>query len=146
GSRGPASTPRPLLRPGGRRAMRCRRRGASARRTVRREPPRSGTTAPRQRSDVGGDRRVAVPPWFSAHQEDVPLLIRVGHSPDPDDAFMVWALAEGVVHAEDFDVELVPKDIETLNQWAAKDARLEVSALSAAAFARVADKYWLLPH
>src|SRR5438477_11117958 len=74
------------------------------------------------------------------------VLVRVGHSPDPDDAFMVWALAEGVVHAEDFDVEIVPKDIETLNQWAAKDARLEVSALSAAAFARVADKYWLLPH
>lgn len=73
-------------------------------------------------------------------------LIRVGHSPDPDDAFMAWALAEGIVNADDFDVELVPRDIQTLNEWAVADAALEVSALSAAAFARVADKYWLLPH
>jgi 1,4-dihydroxy-6-naphthoate synthase len=70
----------------------------------------------------------------------------VGHSPDPDDAFMVWAIADGIVHAEDFDVELVPRDIETLNAWAVKEARLEATALSAAAFARVADRYWLLPH
>ncbi|HWH09185.1 MAG TPA: MqnA/MqnD/SBP family protein [Candidatus Thermoplasmatota archaeon] len=73
-------------------------------------------------------------------------LVRVGHSPDPDDAFMAWALAEGVLTAEDFDVELVAKDIETLNRWAVEDARLEATALSAAAFARVADRYWLLPH
>ncbi|MFA5862623.1 MAG: MqnA/MqnD/SBP family protein [Candidatus Thermoplasmatota archaeon] len=73
-------------------------------------------------------------------------VIQVGHSPDPDDAFMVWALAEGIVHAEDFDVQLVAKDIETLNKWAIADQRLEATALSAAAFARVADKYWLLPH
>jgi 1,4-dihydroxy-6-naphthoate synthase len=72
--------------------------------------------------------------------------IRVGHSPDPDDAFMVWALAEGIVNADDFDVELVPRDIESLNRWAVEEALLESTALSAAAFARVADKYWLLPH
>ena len=72
--------------------------------------------------------------------------IRVGHSPDPDDAFMAWALAEGVLTAEEFDVDLVAKDIESLNRWAVEGARLEASALSAAAFARVADKYWLLPH
>jgi 1,4-dihydroxy-6-naphthoate synthase len=74
------------------------------------------------------------------------LTIRIGHSPDPDDAFMAWALAEGIVHADDFDVELVPQDIETLNHWAVADQRLEATAISAAAFARVADKYWLLPH
>lgn len=73
-------------------------------------------------------------------------IIQVGHSPDPDDAFMAWALAEGVVHADDFDITLVPKDIESLNKWAVQDARLEATALSAAAFARVADRYWLLPH
>lgn len=73
-------------------------------------------------------------------------VIQVGHSPDPDDAFMVWALAEGVVNADDFGIALVAKDIETLNRWAVTDARLEATALSAAAFARVADKYWLLPH
>lgn len=73
-------------------------------------------------------------------------IISIGHSPDPDDAFMVWALAEGIVNADDFGTALVAKDIETLNRWALTDARLEVSALSAATFARVADKYWLLPH
>lgn len=59
---------------------------------------------------------------------------------------MVWALAEGIVHAADFDVALVAKDIQTLNRWATTDARLHATALSAAAFARVTDKYWLLPH
>lgn len=70
----------------------------------------------------------------------------MGHSPDPDDAFMVWALHEGVVRDEAFDVELVPRDIETLNRWAVEAAPLEATALSAATFARVADRYWLLPH
>ena len=74
------------------------------------------------------------------------MRVRVGHSPDPDDAFMVWALHEGLVQDEGFEVELVPQDIETLNRWAVGDAPLEATALSAAAFARVADRYWLLPH
>ena len=73
-------------------------------------------------------------------------VITIGHSPDPDDAFMVWALAEGVLHADDFSVALVARDIETLNKWALADARLEVTALSAATYARVADQYWLLKH
>lgn len=74
------------------------------------------------------------------------LRVRVGHSPDPDDAFMVWALHAGRVAREGIQVELVPRDIETLNTWAVADARLEATALSAATYARVADKYWLLPH
>lgn len=74
------------------------------------------------------------------------MRVRVGHSPDPDDAFMVWALYEGLVHDEGFEVELVPRDIETLNRWCVEDARLEATALSAATYARVADRYWLLPH
>jgi 1,4-dihydroxy-6-naphthoate synthase len=73
-------------------------------------------------------------------------IVTIGHSPDPDDAFMVWALAEGIVHAEEFGTALVAKDIETLNKWALADARLEVTALSAATYARVSDKYWLLKH
>lgn len=73
-------------------------------------------------------------------------ILTIGHSPDPDDAFMVWAIAEGIVHADDFGVALLPRDIETLNKWALADARLEVTALSAATFARVADRYWLLRH
>lgn len=72
--------------------------------------------------------------------------VKVGHSPDPDDAFMVWALHEGVVRDEALQVELVPRDIETLNRWAVETQPLEATALSAAAYARAADKYWILPH
>ena len=59
---------------------------------------------------------------------------------------MVWALHAGVVRDPAFEVELVPQDVETLNQWCVTDARLEATALSAATYARVADRYWLLPH
>jgi 1,4-dihydroxy-6-naphthoate synthase len=72
-------------------------------------------------------------------------LIRVGHSPDPDDAFMVWALAEDRVDKRGFEFELVPADIQTLNEWA-REGRLEVTALSAAAYPVVQDRYVLFPH
>ena len=73
------------------------------------------------------------------------MPIRVGHSPDPDDAFMVWALAEGRVDTRGLDFELVPADIQTLNEWAL-EGRLEVTALSAAAYPPVQELYALLPH
>jgi 1,4-dihydroxy-6-naphthoate synthase len=73
------------------------------------------------------------------------VLIRVGHSPDPDDAFMVWALAEDRIDTRGLEFELVPADIQTLNEWAL-DGRLEVTALSAAAYPIVQDGYLLLPH
>jgi 5,8-dihydroxy-2-naphthoate synthase len=71
--------------------------------------------------------------------------IRIGHSPDPDDAFMVWALAEQRIETRGLEFELVPADIQTLNEWA-REARLEVTALSAAAYPVVQDDYLLLPH
>ena len=58
---------------------------------------------------------------------------------------MVWALATGRVDARGFDFELVPADIQTLNEWA-REGRLEVTALSAAAYPLVQDRYLLLPH
>jgi 1,4-dihydroxy-6-naphthoate synthase len=73
------------------------------------------------------------------------VLVRVGHSPDPDDAFMVWALASGRVDTDGFTFERVPQDIQTLNEWAL-EGRLEVTALSLGAFPFVADRYALLPH
>jgi 1,4-dihydroxy-6-naphthoate synthase len=73
------------------------------------------------------------------------VLIRVGHSPDPDDAFMVWALATDAVDTRGHEFELVAADIETLNQWA-RAARLEVTALSLAAYPFVQEDYALLPH
>ena len=71
--------------------------------------------------------------------------IRVGHSADPDDAFMIWALAAGKVDTRGLELEPVASDIQTLNEWAL-EGRLEVTALSAGAYPAVADRYVLLPH
>jgi 1,4-dihydroxy-6-naphthoate synthase len=73
------------------------------------------------------------------------LLIRLGHSPDPDDAFMFWGLAKGEVDPRGFEFEHVLQDIQTLNEWAL-EGRLEVSAISLHAYPHVQDKYVLLPH
>jgi 1,4-dihydroxy-6-naphthoate synthase len=73
------------------------------------------------------------------------LLIRLGHSPDPDDAFMFWALAKGVIDTRGFEFEHVLRDIQTLNEWA-MDGKLEVTALSLHAYPFVQDHYVLLPH
>ena len=73
------------------------------------------------------------------------LRIRVGHSPDPDDAFMYWALTTDLVDTRGHEFEQVLGDIQTLNQWA-RAARLEVTAISLAAYPFVKDDYALLPH
>ena len=70
-------------------------------------------------------------------------LIRLGHSPDPDDAFMFYALAKDLIPTHGFEFEHVLRDIETLNRWA-MEGRLEVTAISVHAYASVADKYRLL--
>ncbi|MBA3434070.1 MAG: ABC transporter substrate-binding protein [Actinobacteria bacterium] len=73
------------------------------------------------------------------------MRIRVGHSPDPDDAFMFWALTTDLVDTRGHEFEQVLADIQTLNQWA-RAARLEVTALSLAAYPFVQEDYALLPH
>jgi 1,4-dihydroxy-6-naphthoate synthase len=73
------------------------------------------------------------------------VLIRLGHSPDPDDAFMYWGLTSDLVDARGFTFEQVLADIQTLNQWA-RAGRLEVTALSLAAYPFVQEDYALLPH
>jgi 1,4-dihydroxy-6-naphthoate synthase len=73
------------------------------------------------------------------------VAIRVGHSADPDDAFMFWAIEAGRVDARGLELEQVVSDIQTLNEWAL-EGRLEVTALSMGAYPRVADRYVLLPH
>jgi 5,8-dihydroxy-2-naphthoate synthase len=73
------------------------------------------------------------------------MLIRLGHSPDPDDAFMFWALSENRVDTRGFEFEHVLRDIQTLNEWAL-EGRLEVTAISLHAYPFVQDKYALLPH
>jgi 1,4-dihydroxy-6-naphthoate synthase len=73
------------------------------------------------------------------------MLIRVGFSADPDDAFMFWGLASGTVSARGYEFEPVIEDIQTLNERALAGA-LEVTAMSAATYPLVADRYLLLPH
>jgi 1,4-dihydroxy-6-naphthoate synthase len=73
------------------------------------------------------------------------LHIRLGHSPDPDDAFMFWGLAAGRVDARDFEFEHVLEGIQTLNEWAL-EGRLEVTAISLHAYPFVQDRYVILPH
>jgi 1,4-dihydroxy-6-naphthoate synthase len=73
------------------------------------------------------------------------MLIRLGHSPDPDDAFMFWGLASGEVDPRRFEFEHVLRDIQTLNVWALR-GELEVTAISLAAYPLVQERYVLLPH
>ena len=72
------------------------------------------------------------------------MKIRLGHSPDSDDAFMFWGLANGEVQT-DLEFEHILRDIQTLNEWA-REGKLESTAISVHAFAYVADKYALLRH
>ena len=71
-------------------------------------------------------------------------LITVGHSPDPDDAFMFYALAHDKLDTGDLQFRQELQDIETLNRRALR-GELEVSAVSIHAYAHLLDKYALLP-
>jgi 1,4-dihydroxy-6-naphthoate synthase len=71
--------------------------------------------------------------------------IRVAHSPDSDDAFMFYALAEGKIDTGDLRYVHELQDIESLNQRALK-AELEVTAVSIHAYAYLSERYALLPH
>ena len=71
--------------------------------------------------------------------------IRLAHSPDADDAFMFYGLAKNKIDTEGIEYEHILKDIQTLNEWA-KEGRMEVTALSAHAYAYVKDKYSILTH
>src|SRR6266850_3882156 len=71
--------------------------------------------------------------------------IRVAHSPDSDDAFMFYALAEGLIPTGDRRYVHELADIETLNRRALA-GELEVTAVSIHAYAHLAQRYALLPH
>jgi len=70
-------------------------------------------------------------------------LIRVAHSPDSDDAFMFYALANGLIDTGDLMFEHMLSDIETLNK-AAFEGTYEVTAVSIHAYAHLDEKYALL--
>jgi len=70
------------------------------------------------------------------------VFLRLGHSPDPDDAFMFYGLAKGLLRTGPYRFEHVLQDIQTLNQRARR-GELEITAISIHAYPYVADKYAL---
>src|SRR5437764_7055734 len=70
--------------------------------------------------------------------------LTLGHSPDPDDAFMFYALAKESIPTGGLRFEHVLQDIQTLNERATR-GELDISAISIHAYAYVSDKYALLP-
>ena len=70
--------------------------------------------------------------------------LTLGHSPDPDDAFMFYGLAKGLIPAHGFQFEHILQDIQTLNERATR-GELDISAISIHAYAHVCDQYALLP-
>lgn len=73
-----------------------------------------------------------------------PTLVRIAHSPDSDDAFMFYALTQGVLDTDGLQIEHVLSDIESLNQ-AAFQGTYDVTALSIHGYAHLADRYALMP-
>jgi 1,4-dihydroxy-6-naphthoate synthase len=70
-------------------------------------------------------------------------IIRIGHSPDPDDAFMFYGLSSGKVKLDGIVIEHMLEDIQSLNVRAMK-GELEITAISAHAYPSVADRYWIM--
>src|SRR5215468_12221841 len=69
--------------------------------------------------------------------------VRIGHSPDADDAFMFYALTAGKVKIPGVMIEHVLEDIESLNRRS-RTAELEVTAVSFATYLLIADRYRLM--
>ena len=73
------------------------------------------------------------------------MKITLGHSPDPDDAFMFYGIASGRSAEEGLEFEQVLQDIETLNRRALAE-EIDVTAVSIHAYAYLTERYALLPH
>ncbi|HMP82475.1 MAG TPA: ABC transporter substrate-binding protein [Verrucomicrobiota bacterium] len=71
-------------------------------------------------------------------------ILTLGHSPDPDDAFMFYGLAKELIPTHGLRFEHILQDIQTLNERATR-GELDISAVSIHAYAYVSDKYALLP-
>src|SRR5271166_5862536 len=70
--------------------------------------------------------------------------LTLGHSPDPDDAFMFYALAKDLIPTHGFRFKHILQDIQTLNERATR-GELDITAVSIHAYAYVSDQYALLP-
>ncbi len=71
-------------------------------------------------------------------------VLTLGHSPDPDDAFMFYALAKKLIPTHGFQFEHILQDIQTLNERATR-GELDITAVSIHAYAHVCSQYALLP-
>jgi 1,4-dihydroxy-6-naphthoate synthase len=72
------------------------------------------------------------------------MHLTLGHSPDPDDAFMFWALATDQFDTGEYSFEHILQDIQTLNERAMR-SELHITAISIHSYAHLMDKYALLP-
>src|SRR4051812_30442099 len=79
-----------------------------------------------------------------SHQQQPTMTLTLGHSPDPDDAFMFYGLAKELIPTHGLRFEHILQDIQTLNERATR-GELDISAISIHAYAYVSDKYALLP-
>ncbi len=70
--------------------------------------------------------------------------LTLGHSPDPDDAFMFYGLAHQLIPTHGFRFQHVLQDIQTLNERATR-GELDITAISIHAYAEVNGQYALLP-
>jgi 1,4-dihydroxy-6-naphthoate synthase len=77
-------------------------------------------------------------------KKENPEILTLGHSPDPDDAFMFYAMAENKIDLRGYRFKHRLEDIQTLNERAQR-GELHISAISIHAYPYVADKYALLP-
>src|SRR5206468_11685878 len=105
--------------------------------------PSTSSTSPR--STLGSRERHRADRLTTLTSNSVTRTIHVAHSPDSDDAFMFYALAEGKVDTNGLRYVHELQDIESLNQRALR-GELEVTAVSIHAYAYLADTYALLPH
>jgi len=102
-----------------------------------------------RRHQQGAGQHLQKDDWFSETiglgsdmANDTTFLL--GHSPDPDDAFMFYAMAEQKIDLRGYRFEHILQDIETLNQRARR-GELHLSAVSIHAYAYLMDRYALLP-
>jgi len=73
-----------------------------------------------------------------------PTLLTLGHSPDPDDAFMFYGLARELILTYGLRFQHILQDIQTLNERATR-GELDITAISIHAYSYVSDQYALLP-
>ncbi|MBM3845423.1 MAG: ABC transporter substrate-binding protein [Verrucomicrobia bacterium] len=73
-----------------------------------------------------------------------PIALTLGHSPDPDDAFMFYGLAKELIPSGEFRFQHILQDIQTLNERCGR-GELDISAVSIHAFAHLSKSYILLP-